>query len=79
MSKINILDKVALLVDKPEHQLGRGCVGTIIEIGWNTQKESPTYTVEFVDENTGEFIAQVFITEPLEIIPLYFNPKSFED
>lgn len=79
MSKIKILDKVALLVDKPEYQLCRGCVGIIIEIGWNTQKESPSYIVEFVDENTGEFFAEVFITEPLEIVPLYFNPKSIED
>jgi hypothetical protein len=79
MGKIKILDKVALLVDKPDHQLGRGCVGIIIEIGWNTQKESPNYTVEFVDENTGEFFAEVFITDPLEIVPLYFNPKSTED
>lgn len=79
MSKVKILDKVALLVDKTEHSLCKGCIGTVIEIGWNIQKEIPQYTVEFTDEKTGEFYAEVFITEPSEIIPLHFSPKSIQD
>ena len=79
MSKVKILDKVALLVDKPEHNLRKGCVGTVIEIGWNSQKEIPQYTVEFIDQNTNEFYAEVFITEPAEIIPLCFDPESIND
>lgn len=73
MDEIKILEDVALVVDKPEHELHRGDVGTVVEVGWSEAHQRRQYAVEFVDENTGEFIANVLITDPAEIMALRFK------
>jgi hypothetical protein len=73
MEEIKILEDVALLVDKPEHELRRGDVGTVVEVGWSEVYQRREYDVEFVDENTGEFIANILITDPAEIMALHFK------
>lgn len=49
------LDLVALTVDLPEHGLGRGNIGTIVEVFDEPRR---AYEVEFVDED-GYTIALV--------------------
>jgi hypothetical protein len=73
MEEIKILEEVALLVDKPEFGLRRGDVGTVVEVGWSDHRQQRDYTVEFVDENTGEFYGSVLINDPVEILALHFK------
>lgn len=66
-SDIHILDVVALTEDIPEHDLGRGRVGTVVET-----LSTGTFEVEFID-NTGH----TYATLPLkasQLLVLHYLP-----
>lgn len=76
MRKIRILDDVALTVDKSQDDLRAGCVGQVIEVGWDNVLEKPEYAVEFVGKKTGKLFAILWITDTAEIVPLCFDPEA---
>ncbi|MEJ7713415.1 MAG: DUF4926 domain-containing protein [Pyrinomonadaceae bacterium] len=75
MSAIKNLELVALLVDKNEHGLYRGDVGTVVEVFKTNEHHSSGYIVEFADE-AGKTIALVDITDSTEIIRLRFHRQA---
>jgi hypothetical protein len=66
-SNPKLLDVVALLNDKPDKNLSKGQVGTIVE-----QLDEDVFEVEFIDTKTGETIALETLTSN-ELILLHFQ------
>jgi hypothetical protein len=60
MTEINVLDVVALLVERSETGLQRGDVGTVIQVFELTKDHPAGLIVEFVDE-MGNLQAQTDI------------------
>lgn len=75
MEEINNLEMVALLVDKPEHGLRRGDVGTVIEVFKANEHHPQGFIIEFVSED-GRTYAEVDVTDPNEIVSLRFARQA---
>jgi Domain of unknown function (DUF4926) len=69
-STIKLLDVVALTVDLPEYKLGRGQVGTVVEL----LAGGAAFEVEFSDRN-GRTYESVGL-RPEQIMVLHFEPVS---
>ncbi|MBI5764374.1 MAG: DUF4926 domain-containing protein [Planctomycetes bacterium] len=66
---INLLDVVALTVDRPEHSLNRGQVGTVVEL-----LAPEVYEVEFSD-NDGRTYAMASLPAS-QLLVLHHQPLS---
>lgn len=69
LTKLNLLDVVALKENLPKHHLKMGQVGTIVE-----ELAPDVYEVEFSDNN-----GQIYAMLPLkskQLIKLYFAPET---
>lgn len=66
---LQLLDVVALLVDRPDHGLIRGQVGTVVEVFSNDAVE-----VEFVDD-AGTVYAQLALPAE-QLIRLKYKPQQ---
>ncbi len=66
-SNPKLLDVVALLNDKPDKNLSKGQVGTIVE-----QLDEDVFEVEFIDTKTGDTIALETLKSN-ELILLHFQ------
>ena len=75
MDGIKNLSVVALLVDKPEHALNRGDVGTVVEVFESKENHPGGCIVEFVDED-GKVLALLDVTDPSEIVPLNLRLRA---
>jgi hypothetical protein len=75
MHEIRENDVVALLVDVPRLKLGRGDVGTVVEVFAANEHHPAGYVVEFVAES-GEVYAHADITDPAQLIPLRFKREA---
>ncbi len=69
MEKIQENDLVALLVDKPEEDLYRGDVGTVIHVFESTGDHPAGFIVEFVTD-TGKVRAETDITDRTQVVKL---------
>ncbi len=67
-SPIKLLDVVALTVDLPEYHLGRGQVGTVVEI----LADGQAFEVEFCDREGRTF--QSLGLRADQIMVLHFEP-----
>lgn len=65
-----LLDVVALIVDLPEYNLGRGQVGTIVEL----LADGEAFEVEFSDRDGRTF--ESIGLRPEQIMVLHFEPAS---
>lgn len=68
--QIKLFDVVALTEDLPQDNLGRGQVGTVVEI----LADGTAFEVEFNDTNGRSFISLGL--RPEQIMPLHFEPIS---
>ena len=75
MDGIKNLGVVALLIDKPEHALKRGDVGTVVEVFESNEHHPGGCIVEFVDED-GEVVALLDVTDLSEIVPLNLKLRA---
>lgn len=67
---IKLLDVVALKVDRPEYNLWRGQVGTVVDI----LADGAVFEVEFSDRN-GRTYESIGL-RPEQIMVLHFEPAS---
>jgi len=67
---IKLLDVVALTVDRPEYNLWRGQVGTVVDI----LADGAAFEVEFSDRN-GRTYESIGL-RPEQIMVLHFEPAS---
>ena len=67
---IKLLDVVALTVDLPDYNLGRGQVGTVVEI----LADGKAFEVEFSDRDGRTF--ESLGLHPEQIMVLHFEPTS---
>ncbi|MGD9564222.1 MAG: DUF4926 domain-containing protein [Pyrinomonadaceae bacterium] len=68
MSKIKLLDVVALTEDVPEERLYEGQVGTVVEVYNNGE----AFEVEFIDRE-GKTYALTTL-EPRQLLALHYEP-----
>ncbi len=68
MSKIKLLDVVALTEDLPGEKLYEGQVGTVVEV----YRDGEAYEVEFVDRE-GRTYGLVTL-EPRQLLALHYEP-----
>ena len=67
---IEELDTVALLVDKPEANLEKGLMGTVVDV----LGQHEAFQVEFVDDEGYTFGLETF--KPDELLKLHRRPKA---
>ena len=69
MDDIHENDLVVLLVDKPDVELYRGDVGTVVQVFELTADHPAGFIIEFVNE-TGNVRAEIDITDRSQIVKL---------
>ena len=74
MGNIELFAVVALLVDRPEHGLRRGDVGTIIDVFAANEHHPAGYLLEFVAQD-GSTITDLEVTDASQIVELYLIPE----
>jgi len=72
VSKVKLLDVVALTIDLPSHNLSRGQVGTVVE----SLADGTAWEVEFSDRNGRTYESLGLRAE--QIIVLRFEPATPE-
>ena len=73
MDDIRENDVVALLVDRPDHGLCRGDIGTVVHVFEATPDHPGGFVIEFIDES-GATQALTDIVDPSLIVKLRFRP-----
>jgi len=70
VNTIEQYDQMAVLVDIPEENLRRGCVGVVIE-----KYNEDAFEVEFSEQSTGIDYAMVVLKNN-QLMKLYFSGQS---